>query len=117
MILPEEIKRLETDRLADPLLTLDILSSEKLRQEWVPEAKIRFVGNITMDSLEAQRDRLESLNSYEIAHQALLRGQGNLSMEQNGSVRENRFAAMTMHRPSNVDEQKVLTAILDFFDG
>jgi UDP-N-acetylglucosamine 2-epimerase (non-hydrolysing) len=44
----------------------------------------------------------------------LLPGQADLRTEQKRSVKENRFAAMTMHRPSNVDEQKVLAAILDF---
>jgi UDP-N-acetylglucosamine 2-epimerase (non-hydrolysing) len=114
MTMPEEINRLVTDRLADLLLTPDLLSSENLRQEGATEASIRFVGNIMIDTLEAQRDRAESLDPYEIVRQALLSGQANLSMEQKRSVRENRFTAMTMHRPSNVDEQKVLTAILDF---
>jgi UDP-N-acetylglucosamine 2-epimerase (non-hydrolysing) len=112
--MPEEINRLVTDRLADLLLTPDLLSSENLRQEGVPEARIRFVGNIMIDTLEAQRDRAESLDPCEIVHQALLPGQADLSTEQKRSVKENRFAAMTMHRPSNVDEQKVLGAILDF---
>jgi UDP-N-acetylglucosamine 2-epimerase (non-hydrolysing) len=114
MTMPEEINRLVTDRLADLLLTPDLLSSENLRQEGVPEARIRFVGNIMIDTLEAQRDRAESLDPCEIVHQALLPGQADLSTEQKRSVKENRFAAMTMHRPSNVDEQHVLAAILDF---
>jgi UDP-N-acetylglucosamine 2-epimerase (non-hydrolysing) len=114
MTMPEEINRLVTDRLADLLLTPDLLSSENLRQEGVPEARIRFVGNIMIDTLETQRDRAESLDPFEIVRQALLPGQADLSTEQKISVKENRFAAMTMHRPSNVDEQKVLGAILDF---
>ncbi|WP_446011692.1 non-hydrolyzing UDP-N-acetylglucosamine 2-epimerase [Candidatus Electrothrix sp.] len=114
MTMPEEINRLVTDRLADLLLTPDRLSSENLLQEGVPEEKIRLVGNIMIDTLEAQRSRAEALDPYEIVSQALLPGQADLSPEQKRSVRENRFAAMTMHRPSNVDEQKVLTAILDF---
>jgi UDP-N-acetylglucosamine 2-epimerase (non-hydrolysing) len=112
--MPEEINRLVTDRLADLLLTPDLLSSENLRQEGVPEARIRFVGNIMIDTLEAQRSRAEALDPNEIVCQALLPGQADLRTEQKRSVKENRFAAMTMHRPSNVDEQKVLAAILDF---
>uniref|UniRef100_UPI00405796EF UDP-N-acetyl glucosamine 2-epimerase n=1 Tax=Candidatus Electrothrix sp. TaxID=2170559 RepID=UPI00405796EF len=117
MTMPEEINRLVTDRLADLLLTPDRLSSENLLQEGVPEEKIRLVGNIMIDTLEAQRSRAEALDPYEIVSQALLPGQADLSPEQKRSVRENRFAAMTMHRPSNVDEQKVLTANTGFFDG
>lgn len=114
MTMPEEINRLVTDRLADLLLTPDLLSSENLRQEGVPDEQIRFVGNIMIDTLEAQRDRAEALDPYEIVRQALLPGQAGLSTEQERSLKENRFAVMTMHRPSNVDERKVLAAILDF---
>jgi len=97
--MPEEINRLVTDGLADLLLTPDLLSSENLQQEGVPEARIRFVGKIMIDTLEAQRNRAEALDPYEIVCQALLPRQADLSPEQKRSVKENRFAAMTMHRP------------------
>jgi len=114
MSMPEEINRLVTDRLSDLLLTPDLLSSQNLRQEGVSENRIRFVGNIMIDTLEPQRNRAESLDSCEIVCQALLPNQADLTIEQKSAIRNNRFAAMTMHRPSNVDEQEVLTAILDF---
>ena len=114
MAMPEEINRLVTDRLSDLLFTPDLFSSDNLRQEGVPEARIRFVGNIMIDTLETHRNKAEFLDPCEIVCQALLPGQANFSTEQKRAVRENRFASMTMHRPSNVDEQEVLKAILDF---
>lgn len=61
MTMPEEINRLVTDRLADLLLTPDRLSGENLRNEGVPEERICFVGNIMIDTLEAQRGKAEGL--------------------------------------------------------
>ena len=46
MRMPEEVNRLVSDRLSDLLFTPDRLSGDNLRQEGVPEEKIRFVGNI-----------------------------------------------------------------------
>ena len=48
--MPEEINRLVTDRISDLLLTPDKLSSENLLKEGVPEEKIKFVGNIMIDT-------------------------------------------------------------------
>ncbi len=60
--MPEEINRLVTDRLSDLLLTPDEKSSENLRKEGVPEEKIRFVGNIMIDTLEANRAKAAALD-------------------------------------------------------
>lgn len=114
MTMPEEINRLVTDRLSDLLLTPDRLSDANLRQEGVAEEKIRFVGNIMIDTLEAQRGKAEKLDPCGIVRKALLPAQAELSSEQEQALLENRVAVMTMHRPSNVDEQDVLTGIIDF---
>ncbi len=53
--MPEEINRLVTDRLSDLLLTPDTLSSANLKAEGVPDSKIKFVGNIMIDTLESNR--------------------------------------------------------------
>ena len=60
MSMPEEINRLVTDRLSDLLLIPDLLSGENLRKEGVPDEKIVFVGNIMIDTLEAQRENSRS---------------------------------------------------------
>src|SRR6056297_1303773 len=73
--MPEEINRLVTDRLSNLLLTPDRLSSENLRREGVPEEKIRFVGNIMIDTLEANRTKSEKLNIETIINDNLIEGQ------------------------------------------
>jgi UDP-N-acetylglucosamine 2-epimerase (non-hydrolysing) len=109
MNMPEEINRLVTDRLADLLLTPDRLSNKNLQNEGVDEARISFVGNIMIDTLEAQRDQAATLDLLEIL-------KANLLNEQQAVVdlQDNGYAVMTMHRPSNVDEKSVLEPIIKF---
>ena len=114
MDMPEEINRLVTDRLSDMLLTPDRLSSENLRQEGVAEERIRFVGNIMIDTLEAQRCKAEKLNPCDIVNNALLEGQAVLTEKQSAAIHAGQVAVMTMHRPSNVDDKAILTGIMDF---
>jgi UDP-N-acetylglucosamine 2-epimerase (non-hydrolysing) len=75
MTMPEEINRLVTDRLSDLLLVPDKLSAENLRNEGVPEEKIKFVGNIMIDTLEANRDKASELEIGEIIKRNLIDGQ------------------------------------------
>jgi UDP-N-acetylglucosamine 2-epimerase (non-hydrolysing) len=114
MTMPEEINRLVTDRLSDLLLTPDRLSDANLRQEGVPEERIRFVGNIMIDTLEAQRSKAEKLDSCAVVVDALLPGHETLGAVQEESLRSGNVAVMTMHRPSNVDDPEILSGIMDF---
>lgn len=106
--MPEEVNRLVTDRLSDLLLTPDPLSSENLRKEGVPEAKIRFVGNVMIDTLEANRDKAVALDVADIVRDNLLIETAKLPADLR------RFSVLTMHRPSNVDQKEVLEAIIGF---
>lgn len=106
--MPEEINRLVTDRLSDLLLTPDHLSGENLRREGVPEERIGFVGNIMIDTLEANRGKAECLDPVAILRENLL------SSETKCPPLSGRYALLTMHRPSNVDRQDVLAPILNF---
>jgi len=112
MTMPEEVNRLVTDRLSDLLLTPDELSSENLRKEGVPEERIRFVGNIMIDSLEAQRHKAEQLDLIDIVNKNCL--QQALISDNRLQITDGGFAVMTMHRPSNVDGPKILGALMDF---
>src|ERR1051325_4253379 len=49
--MPEEINRLLTDQIADLLLTPSADANENLLAEGIPEARIRLVGNVMIDSL------------------------------------------------------------------
>ena len=114
MTMPEEINRLVTDRLSDLLLTPDRLSGENLIQEGVPENRIRFVGNIMIDTLEAQRKKAKKLNPIAIVENNLETGQADLSDAQKECLTNGKFAAMTLHRPSNVDDERIFTDIVAF---
>jgi UDP-N-acetylglucosamine 2-epimerase (non-hydrolysing) len=109
MAMPEEINRLVTDRLSDLLLTPDRLSSENLETEGTPKEAIRFVGNIMIDTLEANREKAAQLDIHQIIRKNLL-VEGSLHQF---SI-DGDFALMTLHRPSNVDHREVFTPLINF---
>ncbi|MGB9179655.1 MAG: UDP-N-acetylglucosamine 2-epimerase (non-hydrolyzing), partial [Pyrinomonadaceae bacterium] len=94
--MPEEINRLLTDQIADLLLTPSMDANENLRAEGIPDERIRFVGNVMIDSLFAQLKRAE-----------------NSSIREDLSVEKEDYAAITLHRPSNVDDRATFNKILD----
>ncbi len=94
--MPEEINRILTDAISDLLLTTSQDADANLKAEGVAPEKIRFVGNVMIDSL-----------------------QGHLKVSERSTVRKDLgvdgedYAVVTLHRPSNVDEKAVLGGILD----
>jgi UDP-N-acetylglucosamine 2-epimerase (non-hydrolysing) len=93
--MPEEVNRIVTDRLADLLLTPSRDGDENLLAEGVPPERIRFVGNIMIDTLQrhlpmAGFDRIS----------------GRIPVE------KSRYAVLTLHRPSNVDHRETFQGIL-----
>lgn len=110
MTMPEEINRLVTDRLSDLLLTPDTLSSENLRKEGTPEEKIHFVGNIMIDTLEANRDLAAKLSLEQIIKENLAPG---CSYPSKLPV-DNNYSVITLHRPSNVDSEHVFVPLTEF---
>lgn len=94
--MPEEINRLLTDQLADLLLTPSTDADENLRAEGIPEERIRFVGNVMIDSLFSQLKRAEASTVRE-------------DLDVNGQD----YAVLTLHRPSNVDDRQTFSRILD----
>ncbi len=93
--MPEEINRVLTDRISRILLTPSKDADKNLIRENVPKKWIYRVGNAMIDSLFSHIDAARSLGTLE-----------KLGVEEKG------FALMTLHRPSNVDEPRVLTRIL-----
>jgi UDP-N-acetylglucosamine 2-epimerase (non-hydrolysing) len=94
--MPEEINRLVTDALADLLLTPSRDADQNLLNEGISPKKIRFVGNVMIDTLFRSLERARRSDIL-----ARLK------------VAEKQFCAMTLHRPSNVDERSALEGILD----
>ncbi|HZH31315.1 MAG TPA: UDP-N-acetylglucosamine 2-epimerase (non-hydrolyzing) [Pyrinomonadaceae bacterium] len=95
--MPEEINRLLTDQISDLLLTPSPDADANLLAENIPAERIRFVGNVMIDSLYAQLER---------AGRSRIR-------EELGFGRGTDYAVVTLHRPSNVDERATFARILD----
>jgi len=94
--MPEEINRLVTDSLADLLFTTSRDADENLKREGVDPKKIHFVGNVMIDTLMKHRTKAAELD-----------------MMSRFEVSPGKFALVTLHRPSNVDDRSVLSDILD----
>jgi len=97
--MPEEINRLVTDALAELLFTTSRDADENLKREGVDPKKIHFTGNVMIDTL--------------LKHRAKAAG---LDVMTRFEVRPGKFALVTLHRPSNVDEAGVLRGILSALD-
>jgi UDP-N-acetylglucosamine 2-epimerase (non-hydrolysing) len=89
--MPEEINRVVTDRLADLLFTPSEDGDINLAHEGVPAKKIFRVGNVMIDSL------VRLLPAA-------------MQLPRNGFPQ--RYALVTLHRPSNVDDSETLKSIL-----
>ena len=93
--MPEEINRLLTDQIADLLFTPSTDADANLRSEGIQEERIRFVGNVMIDSLQQNLKRARS---------------SHISTEL--GVAGTDYAVLTLHRPSNVDEFDAFDRIL-----
>ena len=107
--MPEEVNRLVADRLSDLLLTPDRISNANLEKEGVPNEKIKFVGNIMIDTLENEREKAKKINSSAIIEKNLLTKINTIPQIEN-----DKYAVVTLHRPSNVDNKEILSHIVDF---
>lgn len=109
MSMPEEINRLVTDRLSDLLLTPDRLSIQNLKKEGVSDEKIKFVGNIMIDTLELQFEISRKFSINNVIDDNKLDKRLEIP-----SVEEEKFGILTLHRPSNVDDKVILTNLINF---
>ena len=106
--MPEEINRIVADRLSDLLFTLDVIASDNLITEGICPEKIKFVGNIMIDTLEQNRHKAELLEPGTIV-------KNNLLVDLNiPHIFDEKFAVITLHRPSNVDDKEVLGPLINF---
>lgn len=94
--MPEEINRLVTDSVSDFLYTTSRDADEQLRKEGHPEKEIVFVGNCMIDTLLALQPQVD---------QSMIK--------EKLQVKNGKYALVTLHRPSNVDEPQVLSDIID----
>jgi UDP-N-acetylglucosamine 2-epimerase (non-hydrolysing) len=94
--MPEEINRLVTDAIADVLWTPSPDGDANLIHEGVDPKRITRVGNIMLDSFEMVRSAIEAADVP--TELGLTAGQ---------------YGVVTLHRPSNVDEDAPLAALVE----
>src|SRR5713226_171494 len=104
--MPEEINRLLTDHVSDLHFVTEESGLQNLRNEGVSPDRIHFVGNTMIDSLLAFKEKAETstiLEKLALVSQAGKNGEAD-------SV--TRYALLTLHRPSNVDNRDVFLNII-----
>ena len=88
--MPEENNRILTDRISDLLFVTEESGILNLMREGVPDKKVRLVGNVMIDSLIHYQKKAEKVTS---------------------DFEPGDYILMTMHRPSNVDNEPGLRKI------
>lgn len=94
--MPEEINRIVTDSISDLLFCTEHSGVEQLQREGIAKEKIHLVGNVMIDTLLRNRQRAESSRVLDEL-----------------KLQPQRYALLTLHRPSNVDDQTVFGGLLD----
>lgn len=100
--MPEEINRILTDRISDLLFISERGARDNLLREGIRESAIRFVGNVMIDTL---RSNLERAVPFEQTVSAAERARCDAA--------PGKYAVLTMHRPSNVDDPAVLRQLIE----
>jgi UDP-N-acetylglucosamine 2-epimerase (non-hydrolysing) len=94
--MPEEVNRLVTDAIANLLWTPSPDADQNLLREGVPADRIDRVGNIMIDSFELLRSKIESDET-----------------RKRMGFSDKPYGVVTLHRPSNVDDQNTLQALVE----
>jgi len=97
--MPEEINRILTDTISDLLFVTEQSGIDNLQREGIDSAKVHFVGNVMIDTLLANRKKADK--SDVLKQLRLSKG---------------KYAAITLHRPSNVDDMTRFGEIIKAFE-
>jgi len=95
LTMPEEINRMVTDALADYFFTTTIWAGENLKKSGISNDRIFFVGNVMIDTLNANRSKFSKPEFW-----------NNLQLE------PKKYFVLTLHRPANVDESNSLQLLI-----
>jgi len=101
--MPEEINRVLTDQISDLLYTTERTAADNLQRENVDLARVHFVGNVMIDTLKKHVEKATPID------------QTLADLDDPGVVLDSKegYALLTMHRPSNVDDEAVLVSLLE----
>ena len=101
--MPEEINRVLTDQVADLLYTTERSAEANLAREGVCAERVRFVGNVMIDSLLSNRQQARDPQATLVA----------AGIEPTLLKSEHGYGLVTLHRPSNVDQAETLENLLE----
>jgi UDP-N-acetylglucosamine 2-epimerase (non-hydrolysing) len=93
--MPEEINRVLCDAISDLLFVTEESGVRHLGAEGVDPSRVFFVGNVMIDTLRQQAAAAEKVASW-----------------RRFDVAERGYAVATLHRPSNVDDEATLGALM-----
>lgn len=99
LTMPEEINRIVTDSITDYFFTTSTSASENLLKYGANPANIHFVGNVMIDTLYQNLSRITAPSFWN-----------------ERQLEKNSYIVLTLHRPSNVDEEKSLISLLEGID-
>ncbi len=100
MTMPEEINRIVTDSITDYFFTTSIWAGENLIKTGVDPLNIHFVGNVMIDTLYQNLDRITPPSFWE-----------------EYKLEKENYVILTLHRPSNVDQEHELVQLLKGIDA
>ncbi len=99
--MPEEINRIVADEFSSFCFVTEPSGLMNLEHDGIPKDRVFFVGNTMIDSVQKYlpkaRDRF-------------------VKLAQNHGIEAKKFALVTLHRPSNVDEIAGLTRFVELFE-
>jgi UDP-N-acetylglucosamine 2-epimerase (non-hydrolysing) len=92
--MPEEVNRIMVDSLSRWLFVSEPSGVANLKREGVEDQRVFFVGNVMIDTLMANRAKIEGSRIL-------------LQLE----LAERQYAVLTLHRPANVDDPDALAGL------
>lgn len=100
--MPEEINRIVTDSISDWFFVTEPSGIAHLKREGKSDSEIHYVGHVMVDNLLFQVRKLANTDTsrYETN-----------SFKTENALHDKRYGVVTLHRPSNVDDIKMMTRI------
>jgi UDP-N-acetylglucosamine 2-epimerase (non-hydrolysing) len=95
-LMPEEVNRIVTDRLSEYLFTTSADANINLEKEGMEKSKIFFTGNVMIDTLLRLKPKAKKLDAQLYTY----------------GIEKNKYALLTLHRPSNVDNKETFLRII-----
>ncbi|MEO5371433.1 MAG: UDP-N-acetylglucosamine 2-epimerase (non-hydrolyzing) [Magnetococcus sp. DMHC-1] len=115
--MPEEINRILTDQIADLLFTTEKEADAQLRREGIHPDRIYFAGNVMIDTLLRILPRVPDpatiLGTLPGGHAFMASSEVPSDRHDSESLVPGSHGIVTLHRPANVDDPRILARLLD----